>query len=224
MRAKLQSHLYPARAALLAAALCYPALSLAQEIDFQNSIDASAEALILLDVKASDCLNAMVADEDAAAICDDFMSAIDGEVIAAYLEHCRTLKAWRDGFVDQTVEQDLQSDGAGDEEMLRRLVAIEYTCGENSLLQRTEFVATAFDRVQSQTGPGTAAIGASAASLSRQLSESRFNALERVERDRLQDAIQNQQRRSQRESERQFRDLENELLRQQINNASRPQN
>lgn len=224
MRAKLQSHLYPARAALLAAALCYPALALAQEIDFQNSIDASAEALILLDVKASDCLNALDTSEDATALCNDFMSAIDGEVIAAYLEHCRTLKAWRDGFVDQTVEQDLQSDGGSDEEMLRRLVAIEYTCGENSLLQRTEFVATAFDRVQSQTGLGTAAIGASAASLSRQLSESRFNALERVERDRLQDAMQNQQRRSQRESERQFRDLENELLRQQINNASRPQN
>jgi len=224
MRAKLQSLTSPARAALLAAALCYPASALAQEIDFQNHIDASAEALILLNVKASDCLNALDAGEDAAALCDDFMAAIDGELLAAYLEHCRTLKTWRDSFVDQSVEQDVPSDGVSDEEMLRRLVAIEYSCGENSLLQRTEFVAAAFDRVQSQTGLGTAAIGASAASLRRQLSESRFNALERVERERLQDAIQSQQRRSQRESERQFIDLENELLRQQIDNANRPQN
>lgn len=224
MRAKPRNIVQTLRAALLASLLCSWALpTTAQEIDFQNSIDASAEALILLDVKASDCLQALDAEEDAQRLCDDFMAAIDGELLADYLERCRTLKSWRDSFVDQTVAQDALDQNENNEEMLRRLIAIEYTCGENSLLARTEFVATAFDRLNGSDAIA-AARSSSAASLRRQLSESRFNALERVERQRLQDAIRDQQYRSQRESERQFRDLENELLRDQIRDANRPPN
>lgn len=220
MRAKLTSSLLPTRTSLLALALVCSALSpsSAQEIDFQKSIDSTSEALIALDVKASDCLAALDAGQDSEAVCDDFISAIDGELMANYLEQCRTLKDWRDSYVDQTVTADLDSDTENNEEMLRRLVAIEFTCGENTLRSRTQFVFSAFDRLRS----GSATNAANSASINQQISNDRFNALDTSERQRLQNALQNQQNRSQRESERQFNDLENELIRQQIQNSRLP--
>lgn len=140
--------------------------------------------------------------------------------MANYLEQCRTLKNWRDEYVNQSVAADLNSDAVNNEEMLRRLVSIEFTCGENTLRSRTEFVFSAFNRLRG--GSAATAIGANTTLISRQISNSRFNALENGERRRLQNALQNQQNRSLRESERQFNDLENELIRQQIQNSNLP--
>lgn len=220
MRAKNTGYLTPARTTLFTLALFCSSLINAQSIDIQNSIDSTAEALILLDVKASDCLQALDAGTESRQLCDDFMAAIDGELMADYLEMCRELKAWRDGYVDEAVALDLDAGSANNEEMLRRLIAIEYSCGENTVLNRTEFVATAFERLHSD---GSSAVSTNQAnSISRQLSERRFTAVEERERQNLQESLRNQQLRSQRESERQFNDLENELLRQQIQNANRP--
>ncbi len=219
MKAKLTSYLKPTRTALLALALLYPALtpySSAQEIDFQKSIDSTSEALITLDVKASDCLAALDTKQNSQAICDDFINAVDGELMANYLEQCRTLKDWRDEYVNQAAASDLDSDSENNAEMLRRLVSIEFTCGENTLRSRTQFVFSAFNRLRR----GANTTGANPALINRQLSNDRFNALENSERQRLQNALQNQQDRSQRESERQFNDLENELIRQQIQSAN----
>lgn len=224
MRAKLTSHLAPARTSLLALALVCSApssFSSAQEIDFQKSIDSTSEALIVLDVKASDCLAALDSDESSQAVCDDFIKAIDGDLMANYLAQCRALKNWRDEYVDQTVASDLDSTTENNEEMLRRLVSIEFTCGENTMRSRTQFVFTAFNRLRSSSA-ASGVSGASTTTISRQLSEGRFNALENGERQRLQNALQNQQNRSLRESERQFNDLENELIRQQIQNSNLP--
>lgn len=224
MRAKLTSNPVPTRTSLLALALLYSALSSlssAQESDLQKTIDSTSEALIALDVKASDCLAALDSNGDPPAACDDFIEAIDGELMANYLEQCRTLKSWRDDYVDQTVTSDLDSDTENNEEMLRRLVSIEFTCGENTLRSRTQFVFSAFNRLRSESAAG-GVNGISTTTLSRQLSEGRFNALDNAERQRLQNALQNQQVRSLRESERQFNDLENELIRQQIQNSNLP--
>lgn len=225
MRAKRTANLQPARTSLLALALiCSPLLtsspSSAQDIDFQNSIDATSEALIALDVKASDCLTALDSDDESQTACVDFIDAVDGELMASYLERCRLLKNWRDEYVDRSIAADLNADAAENEEMLRRLISIEYSCGENALRNRTQFVISAFDRVRGTAAGG----GATGTSLDRQLLEGRFKAIEDGERRRLQDALQNQQRRSLRESERQFNDLENELLRQQIQNSNRLRN
>lgn len=224
MRAKLTSNPVPTRTSLLALALLYSALSSfssAQEIDFQRSIDSTREALIALDVKASDCLAALDSDEDSPAACDDFIEAIDGELMANYLEQCRTLKSWRDDYVNQTVTSELDSDTENNAEMLGRLISIEFTCGENTLRSRTQFVFSAFNRLQRESF-ASRVTGVSATTLSRQLSESRFEALDNAERQRLQNALQNQQIRSLRENERQFNDLENELIRQQIQNSNLP--
>ncbi len=220
MRAKLTGIPSQTRALLFALVLFFPSILDAQEINFQDSIDSTAEALILLDVKASDCLSALDAGADSHQLCVDFMAAIDGELMADYLDQCRELKDWRDDYVDQTIVSDIDAGNPGNEEMLRRLIAIEYSCGENTVIERTEFVAAAFNRLRSNTAPTTTATDAAA--IRRQLSERRFNALEASERQRLLDALQNQQNRSEREIERQFNDLENELLRQQIRNSNRP--
>ncbi|MBL4574036.1 MAG: hypothetical protein JKY86_13330 [Gammaproteobacteria bacterium] len=209
------------RTPLLALALFYASLfplSSAQENDFQKSIDSSSEALINLDMKARDCLAALDSDEDSAAACDDFLNAIDGKLMTNYLQQCRTLKNWRDEYVDQSMASSSNSTTEHNEEMLKRLVSIEFTCGENSLRSRTQFVLNAFNRLRG----GRAASGASTAAINRQISNNRFNALENGERQRLQNALQNQQIRSLKESERQFNDLENELIRQQIRNSNAP--
>ena len=220
MKAKLTSHLLPARTSLVALALVCSSFSCAQDSDFQKNIDSTSGALITLDVKASDCLTALDSDEDSTALCDDFIGAVDGELMANYLEQCRTLKDWRDQYVDQTVTADLDSNTENNTEMLRRLVSIELTCGENTLRSRTQFVFPAFNRLRS--GSTANGIGASTTLISRQISNDRLNALDSGERQRLQNALQNQQHRSLRENERQFNDLENELIRQQIRNSNLP--
>ena len=221
MRAKLTINLMPARTSLLALALvCYalPSFSIAQEIDFQKSIDSASEALTGLDLKASDCLATLDSDENSQTVCGDFIKAIDGELMTNYLKQCRTLKDWRDGYVKRTMKSDLDFTTENNAEVLRRLVSIELTCGENTLSSRTQFVFSAFNRLRG----GPASSGADTATISRQISNSRFNALENGERQRLQNSLQGQQIRSLRESERQFNDLKNELIRQQIQNSNLP--
>jgi hypothetical protein len=163
----------------------------------------------------------MDSDENSQAVCDDFIKAIDGELMASYLEQCRTLKDWRDEYVDQAVTSDLDVDTENNAEMLRRLVTIEFTCGENTLRSRTQFVFSAFNRLRSESA-ASGVSGPNTTLINRQISNGRFNALENSERQRLQNALQNQQIRSLRESERQFNDLENELIRQQIQNSNLP--
>lgn len=212
----------PARTSLFALALFYSSFLLSQEIDFQSTLDSTAESLILLDVKASDCLDALDTGENRVALCDDFMAAIDGEIVANYLAQCRLLKGWRDEYVEQTIEANLANDSQDDEETLRRLVAVEYYCADTTVLQRTEFVAAAFNRLGNNSANDPSGTHSSSASLRQQLSENRFNFLENQERMRLQDALRSEQNRSQRETERQFDNLENELIRQQIRNTNRP--
>jgi len=188
---------------------------IAAEIDFQKSIDSSSEALIALDVMASDCLLALDSSSSDATSCDDFINAIDGELMAGYLETCSTLKSWRDEYVNLTVTANLDSNTENNEEMLRRLISIEFACGENTLRDRTQFVFSAFNRLRSKPQSGTA-------NLRQEISNGQFEALDNRERQRLQNALQNQRNRSTRESERQFDILENELIRQQIRNSNLP--
>ena len=221
MKAELPSILPPTRIILFALASFYCSYALSQEIDFQNSIDTSSEALITLDLKANDCLQALDSNDKPQATCNDFLSSLDGELISGYLEQCSLLKDWRDDYIDQSVASPPNADNGDNDEMLRRLIAIEYTCGENSLRSRTQFVVIAFNRLRSNSAI-SASPGTSATTISRQLNENRFNSLENRERERLQDAMRSQQDRSQRESNQQFNDLANELIRQQIQNSNRP--
>lgn len=221
MRANPTASLISARTALFALALLCPSLLSAQQLNLATHIDATAAALSQLDSKAGDCLLALDAGTDSKTPCDDFMQAIDGALVADYLQRCKELKNWRDGYVERRVATDLDVDDGNSVEMLQRLIAIEYNCAEDSLIAHTEFVSTAFNRLRGDTAVVSARANADAASLSRQLSEQNLSALDESERLRLLDALRSQQNRSQRETERQFDDLELELLRQQIRSANR---
>jgi hypothetical protein len=149
--------------------------------------------------------------EAAALLCDEFMRAIDGEFLAAYLEDCSALKAWRDTFIEQSEAVATAQETA---EALELMIAIEASCGENALQKRTTYVVDAFNTL------------AKGALLNRSVTQTfavRLSELEqqtRIDRERraLKDAIDSQREQRERATQNQIRNIENELIRQQINN------
>ena len=187
--------------------------SYAQEINLQLQIDAASSSLVELDGKAQACLNSLETAATTAAKppCDDFLQAIDGELLANYLSHCKILKDWRDAFVSTAVNSNVQSNS---NENLQLLVGIEFTCGENALQKRTQFVINAFGLLQD----GQIQNQRTNANLIRRLAELKFEATLNNERRLLQDSILQQHSTREQATQRQFDDLEKELIRQQIRN------
>ncbi len=215
-RGKLQVLAY-LRACLLGMSLLFPHFSIAQEDPLQLSIDAASNALQELDDKAAACLpgsTRSTSSDEAKQSCDDFLSAIDGELMASYLDHCATLKSWRDNFVSQVANSTTEIENS--EEMLRRLIGVEFTCGQNALPLRTRYVVTAFSQLQAGKNMQVDA------KLSRRLAELNFATMEERARVLLQQSVGQQQSRSQLETERQSNSLEIELIRQQIRNSPPP--
>lgn len=202
------------RASLLGLALLFCVFSAAQEIDLQFSVDETSNALRVLDEKAAACLSAADSSSDSQFSCDDFLSAIDGELMANYLQHCATLKSWRDDFVTQAANS--TEDIKNSAEMLELLIAVEYSCGQNALQARTQNVLTAFALLRD--GKNTQVD----AELKRRLAEMKFEATENRERQSLLNSVRQQQSTPQRETQRQSNSLENELIRQQIRNSNQP--
>ena len=196
------------RASLLALSFC--GFVNAQESNLQSSVDEASSALQMLDDKANACLSA--GDIDSQLSCNDFMSALDGELMASYLRHCTILKSWRDDFVTQTANSNDALENS--EAMLQLLVAVEFNCAENALQRRTEYVVSAFALLQ--RGSNTR----SDAELRQRLAELKFESTDNRERQALQNSVQQQQARRQFEIQRQTDALENELIRQQIRNSN----
>ena len=197
----------------LALLVIFPATLVAQEPSLDSSVEAAAAALTELDSKAQSCLNSLDQDtaSEAQQRCDEFLQAVDGELLATYLTHCDTLKNWRDESVTETAGND-----QNDTNSLELLVGIEFACGENALQKRTQFVVDTFallqeDQIQERRAN---------AAMSRRLAELEFQSISNQQRRLLQDSIQQQQLRSQLETQQQWNDVENELIRQQIRNPS----
>ena len=201
------------RASLLGLALSFYGFSAAQEIELQSNVGEVSNALLVLDEKAAACLSAVDDGDDSKVSCDDFLAAIDGELMANYLQHCATLKTWRDDFVAQVANSTDKIENS--EVMLELLIAVEYSCGQNALQARTRNVLTAFSLLQD--GKSTA-IGVD---LKRRLAEMEFEAMENRGRQSLLNSARQQQSTPQQETQRQSTILENELLRQQIRNSNR---
>ncbi len=214
-RGKLQALAY-LPACLLGMALLFPYFSIAQEDPPQLSIDAASNALQELDDKAAACLSgsSSTSADEAKQSCDAFLSAIDGELMASYLGHCAALRSWRDSFVSQVANSTTEIENS--EEMLRRLIAVEFNCGQNALPLRTRYVVTAFSQLQAGKNMQVDA------KLSRRLAELNFATMEERARLLLQQSVRQQQSRNQLETERQSNSLENELIRQQIRNSQPP--
>ena len=181
----------------------------------QTHIDAAVAILYQLDSLASHCVAALEATADAGQPCSEFLAGVDGELLSQYLVHCQILTDWREQYV--TTRFGAGSSTLNSETELATLVGADFACGENALQQRTEYVTTAFNRLQNSASSGRQ----QNAALTRRLGETEFNATLDTERRRLLQAVQQQQNQREQESERQMRLLENEIIRQQINAPNR---
>ena len=188
----------------------------AQNITLQSRIDSATQTLVDLDALARSCLESTEkdsgADTESGSSCVSFLAAIDGQVLAGYLDHCQNLKAWRDDYVTQTHGTGISLEQ--DPTVLQTLVGIEYACGENALQKRTVFVAEVFALVRNSSRtnhPGNN-------NALRRIAEFEFNATADNERRLLLQSLQQQHSRRLQETQNQFDKLETELIRQQINN------
>lgn len=197
----------------LSALLSLQSTAEAQEsVNYQAQLDTANAELQQLDSKAGACLAAFESEsaEIATVSCKQFLAALDGAELANYLASCELLKQWRDNFV--SAAQRPGNDNQDDTGNLRLMVGVEYSCGEGALQKRTQFVSTAFNLLYGDQSLSQQ----SGAALSRRLAELRFETTRNNERRLLQNSIQRQQADRLRQTERQFDDLEKEIIRQQI--------
>ena len=155
-----------------------------------------------LDALASAC----VTEPGDPEACEAFRQAVDGELLIAYLDNCEVAKRWRDDFVSSQVESSRSDAGDASGVLLGHLVDIEYLCGEKALTRATESVVAAYSHVRS-TGPSL--------SLQTQWSNWQQQRLRESESRRQIERLSSQLRHLQRHTDRQFEQLELELLRQQ---------
>jgi hypothetical protein len=196
---------------LSASSVCFAQIGAYPSIN--NRITHAKQVLAELDDKALTCMSSFNLNlgEAAALLCDEFMRAIDGELLASYLEDCSAANTWRDALVAQNLEANtaLQTGAA------RGLkLAIETYCDKGALQQQTTYVTTAFNTLVK----GTLLNQAVTQSFELRLSELEQQIFIDREKRALQRAIETQRLQREQATQNQFRDIENELIRQQINN------
>jgi hypothetical protein len=185
---------------------------------FKAELESANTALSELDAKALNCVNSFNINlgEAAALLCDEFIRAIDGELLASYIEHCNTLKIWRDKFILDTqnasanLENSKENSANSSAENLALMVGVEYSCGENALQERTVYVVSAFNALSRRTLLNQ--------SLDRRLADLAQQSRLTSQGQSLQNSIQQQGRRQQEATQQQNQRLEAELIRQQISN------
>ena len=189
---------------------------LAQDISLESRIQSANDALAELDGQAQSCLQLFDQGETDAAVnrCGIFMQSLDGSLLADYLENCAVLKTWREEFVTGNKPNDEDA-----ETNLQLLSGIELACGENALQKRTEYVVGAFTLLQGEQSQNH-----SAALVNRRVTEFEQEQAINSERRRLQNSVFEQQQRRRAATNQQWNNLENELLRQQINRPPFPGN
>jgi hypothetical protein len=193
-------------------------------------LESANTALSDLDAKALNCMNSfnMNLGEAAALLCDGFIRAIDGDLLASYIEHCNTLKIWRDEFVIDiqnsaaNLEKSKEHSERSSADNLALMVGVEYSCGENALKERTVYVVSAFNTLSGRTLLNQSSQLSSQLSiqrsLDRRLADLAQQSLLKSRRQSLQNSIQQQGQRQQEETQQQNQRLETQLIRQQINN------
>ncbi|MFT4886575.1 MAG: hypothetical protein ACJAY7_001119 [Pseudohongiellaceae bacterium] len=185
-------------------------------------LESANTALNDLDAKALNCMNSfnMNLGEAAALLCDEFIRAIDGDLLASYIEHCNTLKIWRDEFIldIQNSVANLENSKENSADNLALVVGIEYSCGENALKERTVYVVSAFNTLSGRTLLNQSPQLSIQRSLDRRLADLAQQSRLKSRGQSLQNSIQQQGQRQQEATQQQNQRLEAELIRQQINN------
>lgn len=193
-------------------ALLWTGSAFAQEITLEERIGAVESILRAVDEQARVCVERLA--ESANGVqpeeCAGFLASVDGDVLAGYLEHCAELKQWRDAYVDNPPPA-----GPDSERDRQRLLGVERVCGEDALRRRTEFVVVAFEALNERSVRRAGGL-----SLQRRISELEYNSTLGGWRDEFD--VTNSNRRVRGETLQQFDQLEEELIRQQINRPRLP--
>ena len=176
----------------------------AQNQDINTHISAIKAIFQQLDSAAETCVSSSNANTP--LDCQAFITAMDGDSLADYLQHCSVLNGWR----DQVVAQNAGSAAAieNSEETLQGMIDVEFTCGDTALLKRTSFVAAAFEITQS---PHYLSSQSAISLLNQQRSQSDYNQL----RNSTLNNIENGQQRLRLEIQQQWNRIELENIRQQ---------
>lgn len=182
----------------------------------ENPIDAalasSRQAMQQLDQSAGECLASLqqssVAESESCVL---FNQRLNGELLENYINGCREARSWRDEFVSRQIDSPEPSSNS--EETLQLMVEVEFLCGEEALLNRTEFVATAYQTLTINRIPSSRS--------QQDLSSLRQELMIDRERDRLMDSFQQLQLRQRQETQRQIDRQELELIRQQTDAINR---
>lgn len=191
---------------------------LAQEDSLQFRIDSASTALSELDDKAQSCLDSVEQEnrEQAVSACDEFLQAVDGSLLANYISHCEVLKDWRENFITSA---NANANAADAELNVRLLSGIEFTCGEDALQKRTEYVFRAFNLLQ-----GASSQSQIVSTIDRRFSEFEQEQLRRSQEQLLRNGLDQQRQRRSLDTSQQWDDLQEELIRQQINRPPFPGN
>ena len=168
--------------------------------ELERHLTEARELIQELDSAAQQCVL-----EDSQDSCKAFASTLDELFIPAYLQHCDAISEWRDQLLENreagtemlTAEQDLA----------RQLLDAEFTCGEDALAKRSQYVVTAFQKWQ-QEESGTALLAPHAARQSASNANNGSNSTSQ--------ALRSQQSRLTREIERQWQRVELQNIRQQL--------
>lgn len=143
-------------------------------------------------------------------VCSNFLQAIDGELIADYLDHCSRLTNWKEDMLAQALSVD--TDIPNSSTQLRRIARVESLCNESSLKNNTQFVFATFNELKSQDSSS----GTVSEAISRRITDLEFSILENAERRSLQNSFQQEQSRRQLETQQQINSQQNDLLRKQM--------
>ena len=142
------------------------------------------------------------------------MTDIDGQTTADLISHCDVLKTWRNQYVE-----DPTSSNETTVTNLKRMRDIEFFCGENFLQKRANNVVDAFELLTEKLSQDFLSL-----STNRRFSELQFiHTLDR-ERTLLKESMLRQNQRQQSEATFRRNEIERELIRQQINSPTYPQN
>ena len=203
--------------AFFIAPFCFVAATtlFAQDLSLEDRLELLKKTLLELDISATKCLEQL---EDTSTKsetdCDDFLSSLDGQIMADYVAHCEVLKSWRDSFINDPSASDNDK-----ETDLNLMTGVEYSCGDNFLKKRTNNVVAAFEWLAKNHNHQSGS-----SSLSLRFSESQFMRTQNQERKSLQDSLLQQNVRQRSEINQRRNQLEGELIRQQINSTPYPRN
>ncbi|MBT3530250.1 MAG: hypothetical protein HOF74_04355 [Gammaproteobacteria bacterium] len=184
--------------------------------DSVEAVIASASTLLReLDQLAAQCQQ----DSAESETCDNFLQAIDGSLIADYLEQCSQLNNWKKDMLAEALNSNSDSlavdssirDIPNSSTQLRRVAGIENLCDDAALENNTQFVFTVFNDLRQQGSNSR-----TTDSVSRRVTDLEFSILENAERRSLQNSFQQEQLRRQLETEQQINSQQNDLLRKQI--------